>query len=123
MVLAAVALATLDVFQDEQTLVQIQPKIERLRQHLDRIKANPHVGDVRQRGLIAGIELVRDRPSKEPFPWSEKRGLKVCEFALGEGVWLRPLGNVIYVLPPYCITTEQLDRVYTVITQFLAHEL
>ncbi len=69
----AVALATLDVFDEEQTLVNQQPKIARLAQHLERIGRHPHVGDVRQRGLIAGIELVRDRATREPFPWHEKR--------------------------------------------------
>jgi adenosylmethionine-8-amino-7-oxononanoate aminotransferase len=66
---------------------------------------------VRQRGLIAGIELVRDRATKEPYPWAEKRGLRVCSRALTEGVWLRPLGNVVVILPPLAISLEELDRI------------
>jgi adenosylmethionine---8-amino-7-oxononanoate aminotransferase len=108
---AAVALATLDVFEEEQTLRALQPKIARLSEHLERIAEHPRVGDVRQRGLIAGIELVRDRHTHEPFPWAERRGIRVCQHALTEGVWLRPLGNVVVIMPPLAITLAELDRI------------
>jgi adenosylmethionine-8-amino-7-oxononanoate aminotransferase len=108
---AAVALATLDVFEEEQTLAHLPPKIERLREHLGRIAQRPHVGDVRQRGLIAGIELVSDRPSKAAYPWEEKRGIAVCDWARRQGVLLRPLGNVLVILPPLSITLDELDRI------------
>jgi adenosylmethionine-8-amino-7-oxononanoate aminotransferase len=108
---AAAALATLDVFAEEQTLENLQPKIARLAEHLARLANHPHVGDVRQRGLIAGIELVRDRPTNEPYPWGEKRGIRVCQHALTEGVWLRPLGNVIVIMPPLAISLEEIDRI------------
>lgn len=108
---AAVALATLDVFDEEQTLSAIQPKIARLCEHLARIAQHPHVGDVRQLGLIAGIELVRDKTTREAYPWTEKRGIRVCQHALTEGVWLRPLGNVVVIMPPLAITLEELDRI------------
>jgi adenosylmethionine-8-amino-7-oxononanoate aminotransferase len=108
---AAAALATLDVFQEERTLEQLPEKIEHLAAQLARVARHPHVGDVRQRGLIAGVELVRDRAAKAPFPWSEQRGLRVCRHALSEGVWLRPLGNVIVVMPPLAIRLEEIDRI------------
>jgi adenosylmethionine-8-amino-7-oxononanoate aminotransferase len=108
---AAAALATLDLFQEEQALQKLQPKVARLSEHLARIADHPHVGDVRQRGLIAGLELVRDRQTKEPFPWSEKRGSRVCQHALTEGIWLRPLGNVIVIMPPLAISLKELDRI------------
>jgi len=108
---AAVALASLDVFQQERTLENLPPKIARLRQHLERIARLPGVGDVRQRGLIAGIELVRDKATKEPFPWEEKRGIRVCQYARTEGVLLRPLGNVIVIMPPLAISVAQLDQI------------
>lgn len=108
---AAAALATFDVFEEEQTLARLPKKITRLGEHLDRIGKLPHVGNVRQCGLIAGIELVRDKATKEPYPWSEKHGIRVCDHARTEGVWLRPLGNVIVVMPPLAITLEQLDRI------------
>ncbi len=117
---AAAALATLDVFQEEQTLEKLQPKIARLSQHLARIAELPHVGDVRHRGLIAGIELVRDRQAKQPYPWSEKRGIRVCQHALTEGVWLRPLGNVIVIMPPLAISLDELDRICTAVERGIA---
>ena len=108
---AAVALATLDVFDEEQTLVNLGPKIARLGEHLARIGRLPHVGDVRQRGMIGAAELVRDRRTKEPYAWDERRGMRVCEHARGEGVWLRPLGDVIVLMPPLAVTLDELDRI------------
>jgi adenosylmethionine-8-amino-7-oxononanoate aminotransferase len=108
---AAAALATLDTFAEEQTLENLQPKVDRLAEHLHRIGELQPVGDIRQRGLIAGIELVRDRATNEPYPWAEKRGIRVCQHAMTEGVWLRPLGNVIVILPPLAISLEELDRI------------
>jgi len=108
---AAAAMATLDVFQEERTLEQLPAKIARLGEHLRRLAQLPHVGDVRQRGLIAAVELVRDVTAKEPYPWEEQRGLRVCDHARREGVWLRPLGNVLVIMPPLSITLEQLDQI------------
>jgi adenosylmethionine-8-amino-7-oxononanoate aminotransferase len=107
----AAALATLDVFEEEQTLANLPPKIERLKEHLARIAEHPHVGDARQRGMIAGIELVADRDTREPYPWEEKRGLAVCDVARRHGVLLRPLGNVLVVMPPLSVTLDELDRI------------
>lgn len=108
---AAVALATLDVFEEEQTLAAMQAKVQRLAEHLSRIADHPHVGNVRQRGLMAGIEMVKDKASKEPYPWSEQRGIIACREALKLGVWLRPLGNVVVILPPLAISLDELDRI------------
>ncbi|HTN75639.1 MAG TPA: adenosylmethionine--8-amino-7-oxononanoate transaminase, partial [Pirellulaceae bacterium] len=107
----AAAVATLELFEQEQTLANLQPKIARLGEHLARISQHPHVGDVRQRGLLGAIELVQDRATKQPFPWSEKRGMRVCEHALTQGVWLRPLGNVLVIMPPLAISLAELDRI------------
>lgn len=112
---AAVAIASLDVFRDEAVLDQLPAKSDRLAEHLRRIAGHPHVGDVRQRGLIAGIELVRNRDTREPFAWEERRGNLVCDFAFSQGVWLRPLGNVIVIMPPLAITIDELDRICTTV--------
>ncbi len=108
---AAVALATLEVFEEEQTLARLPAKIDRLSGHLRRIAALPQVGHVRQCGLIAGIELVRRRETREPYPWEERRGQRVCDHARREGVLLRPLGNVLVVMPPLAISLDELDRI------------
>lgn len=107
----AVALATLDVFEEENTLDNLAPKIKRLEEHLARIAELPHVGDVRQRGMMAGVELVQDKATKLAWPWEEKRGAAVCEYAIENGVWLRPLGNVVVIMPPLAISLEQLDAI------------
>jgi adenosylmethionine-8-amino-7-oxononanoate aminotransferase len=108
---AAVALATLDVFEQERTLEHLAPKIERLAEHLARIGRLPHVGDVRQRGFLAGIELVRDKSTGAQFPWEERRGMRACQTAMKQGVWLRPLGNVVVIMPPLTTTLAELDRI------------
>ncbi len=108
---AAVALATLDVFDQEQTLAKLEPKIARLSEHLARMASLPHVGDVRQCGLIGAVELVRDLPTKEPYPWDEKRGIRACDHARRRGVLLRPLGNVLVIMPPLAVSLDQLDRI------------
>lgn len=112
---AAVALESLRVFHDERVLERLTPKIERLSQHLARLADHPHVGAVRQLGLIAGIELVRDKSRSEPYPWEEQRGARVCRRAREQGVLLRPLGNVIVIMPPLAIKLEELDQIVTAV--------
>jgi adenosylmethionine-8-amino-7-oxononanoate aminotransferase len=85
--------------------------VARLAERLESIAELPHVGNVRQRGLIAGIELVRNRVTKEPFDWSERRGLRACDHARAHGVWLRPLGNVVVIMPPLAISLDELDQI------------
>lgn len=114
---AAAAIASLDVFEEERVLAGLPAKIERLAEHLERISHHPHVGDVRQRGLIAGIELVQDRATQMPYPWAERRGQKVCDRARELGVLLRPLGNVVVLLPPLAATLEDIDRLALAVEQ------
>ncbi len=108
---AAAALATLDVFEEERTLETLPAKMARLDEHLARIARLPHVGDARRCGMIAAVELVRDVETKEPYPWPERRGAKVCDHALSEGVWIRPLEDVIVIMPPLAISLRQLDQI------------
>ncbi|MCR4337436.1 MAG: adenosylmethionine--8-amino-7-oxononanoate transaminase, partial [Candidatus Omnitrophica bacterium] len=110
----AAALASLQVFEKEQVLRQLQPKIKHLSQKLKMFYNLAHVGDVRQKGMMAGIELVRDRQTKEPYPWQEKMGVKVCQEVRKHGVILRPLGSVIVLMPPLAISEEELDHLLDV---------
>ncbi|NNG13432.1 MAG: aminotransferase class III-fold pyridoxal phosphate-dependent enzyme, partial [Halobacteria archaeon] len=71
-------------------------------------REHPHVGEVRQTGMILAIEMVQDKRSRKPYPWEERRGLKVYRHGLENGVLLRPLGNVIYFMPPYVITPDEI---------------
>ena len=104
----AAALATLDVFDREPVLERIAQLGTVLDAALGPLRAHPNVADVRRTGLIAAIELVRDRRTREPFPWQERRGLGVYQHALSEGALLRPLGNVVYCMPPYVASADEL---------------
>jgi adenosylmethionine-8-amino-7-oxononanoate aminotransferase len=107
---AAAALATLRVFDEERTLEHLGPKVELLRARLREFARLRHVGDIRQRGLMAGIELVLDRDSKAEYPWHQQIGARVCRRARELGLLIRPLGDVLVVMPPLSIEHDQLNR-------------
>jgi adenosylmethionine-8-amino-7-oxononanoate aminotransferase len=107
---AAAALASLDLLEAPDGLPALPAKVERLRQHLERLRDLPVVGDVRHKGLMAGVELVRDRRTKERFPPARRAGAEVCRWCRGQGVLLRPLGDVVVVMPPLAIPVSLLDR-------------
>jgi adenosylmethionine-8-amino-7-oxononanoate aminotransferase len=107
---AAAALASLDLLEAPAGLPALPAKVERLRQHLDRLRNLPVVGNVRQRGLMAGVELVEDRATKRPFPPERRVGAHVCRLCREQGVLLRPLGDVVVVMPPLAIDLSLLDR-------------
>lgn len=114
---AAVALASLELFESRQVLASLPPKIELLRRWLERLAALPTVGDVRQRGLIAGIELVRDKTTKERFDPARGIGRSVCRRARELGALLRPLGDVIVIMPPLAIELPLLERLCAIVYQ------
>jgi adenosylmethionine---8-amino-7-oxononanoate aminotransferase len=107
---AAAALATLELFESEQTLANVERQGAVLDDCLRPLEAHPHVGDIRRRGLMAAIELVSNRRERSPYSWSERRGWRACEAALDKGVWLRPLGNVIVMMPPLCCREEHIEQ-------------
>jgi adenosylmethionine---8-amino-7-oxononanoate aminotransferase len=120
---SAVALANLRVFDDERTLEGLPPKVERLRDRLAELASWPHVGDVRQKSLIAGIELVEDKATKAPFPWESQVGVRVCLDCRSSGLLIRPLGDVIVIMPPLTISVEQLDEMMDVVRISIARIL
>lgn len=108
------ALATLDIFAGQPVLENNVTLAKCMHDLTEDLQEHPHVAEVRQYGMILAIEMIKDKKSREPYPWQERRGLKVYRHALGEGVLLRPLGNVIYLMPPYVITPEQIETVVNV---------
>ena len=106
----AAALANLEIFKKERTLRKIQPKIKFLDSRLKRFYNLPHVAEIRQMGLMVGIELVRDKKTKEPYLWEEKIGVRVCQEARRKGLILRPLESVIVLMPPLVISTEEIKK-------------
>jgi adenosylmethionine-8-amino-7-oxononanoate aminotransferase len=103
----AAALASLDLFESENILERIKPVIATLTEKLASIAELEHVGEVRQRGMMIGIELVRDRSSKADYPYGERVGHRVCLAARKRGVLLRPLGNVVVLMPPLSLTVAE----------------
>jgi adenosylmethionine-8-amino-7-oxononanoate aminotransferase len=111
----AVALKSLDLFQQDDLLAELQPKISWLKHRLDDLQAMPHVGDIRQCGMAAGIELVENRETGAAYPWEDKIGIRVCHEARKRGVFSRPLGNTIVIFPPLVISISELDMLLSVL--------
>lgn len=105
----AAALASLDVFDEERVMERLQPKIARLAARLETLRGLPHVGDIRQRGVMTGIELVRDPATKESYDMALRVGHRVTLEARRRGVIIRPLGDVMVLMPPLSITDEEID--------------
>lgn len=113
----AVALANLTVFRTERTLARLQPKIMALARRLESLGTLAHVGDIRQRGFMVGIELVQDRATKAPYPLEQRIGHRVAMEARRRGLILRPLGNVIVLMPPLTVTLRELARMVAIVRE------
>jgi len=100
-----------NIFEKEKTLKRLQPKIKFLDKSLKRFYNLAHVNEVRQLGFMVGIELVKNKKTKEPYAWEEKIGVKVCQEVRKAGLILRPLGNVIVLMPPLAIEIEELKKI------------
>ncbi|WP_312449784.1 adenosylmethionine--8-amino-7-oxononanoate transaminase [Stutzerimonas nitrititolerans] len=113
----AAALATLDIFEQDNVIEANKALAARMATATAHLADHPHVAEVRQTGMALAIEMVADKARKTPYPWQERRGLKVYEHALQRGALLRPLGSVVYFLPPYTITEEQIDLLAQIATE------
>ncbi len=111
----AVALESLKLFQRERTLERLTPKILYLDSILPPLMERPYVGSIRQVGMMVGIELMKDKAKRAPFAYAEKTGQRVCRRARDFGVILRPLGDVIVLMPPLCISRTELEFLVNVV--------
>lgn len=102
------ALATLDLFASQSILENNLLLADAMRKASAHFIEHPHVVDVRQTGMILAIELAKDKTTRQPYPWQERRGMRVYQHGLERGVLLRPLGSVVYCMPPYVITEEEI---------------
>lgn len=107
----AAALASLDVFEQEQTLKKAQPVVLELDRRLRTFESHPYVGNVRTIGMVGALEFVKDKNTKEPFPAGERIGMRVFEEGLRHNLILRPLGNVTYLFLPLCVTPAELHDI------------
>lgn len=114
------ALATLNIFSTQPVLENNKKLSKYMYELTEDLQEHPHVAEVRQHGMILAIEMIADKKSRTPYPWQQRRGLKIYQYALSQGVLLRPLGNVIYLMPPYVVTPEQIARVVEVARTGLA---
>jgi len=112
---SAAALASLDLLQSPGARGRRQELAETLARGLAGLWQRPEVGDIRQVGLVAGIELVKDWRTRQGFALGEMAGIRVCEAMASRGVLTRPIGNVIVLMPPYCASSAQIERMIEVL--------
>lgn len=115
----AAALANLELFEKEQTLVKMRPAMQALGRGLDRLAKHENVGEVRRRGMMVGVELVKNKATGEEFDYGDRVGFKVCQRARKHGVLLRPLGNVVVMMPPLSLSVDEAELMVRSLEQSL----
>lgn len=106
----AAAIASLKIFEDDGVLEKLKEKIYYIQERMAEIGEMAHVGEARQRGMIAGIELMKDKDRREPYAWEDCIGARVCMKAREHGLFVRPVGDVVVFMPPLCSTMEEIAR-------------
>jgi adenosylmethionine-8-amino-7-oxononanoate aminotransferase len=106
----AAALASLGIFAEDRVIERNRALARHLGKRAASLAELPHVAEVRQRGMIVAVEMARDGDRRKPYPWQERRGLRVYRHGLEHEALLRPVGNVVYFMPPYVIEPDQIDR-------------
>lgn len=113
----AAAHATLDLFEQRDQISRNRELAAHMGNAVAHLADHPHVAEIRQHGMTLAIEMVKDKQSRELYDWKERRGLRVYQHALKNEALMRPLGNVVYFMPPYVITEEQIDHLARVATE------
>jgi adenosylmethionine-8-amino-7-oxononanoate aminotransferase len=111
---AAVGVCNLEYFRTAAIIAGLQPKVEHFQRRLQRFRELEHAGDVRGMGMIGAVEMVADRRTGEPFPVALRLGKRVADRCLETGAYLRPLGDVLYFMPPLCIEENQIDDLFDI---------
>jgi adenosylmethionine-8-amino-7-oxononanoate aminotransferase len=117
---AASALANLEILQSPASIRARGSLRVAFQEELKSLWASPNVGDIRQVGLVVGIELVKDWGKREPFDLRERAGIRVCDAMARRGVLTRPIGNVVVLMPPYCTTREQVKQMVAALKEAIA---
>ncbi len=113
-------LASLDIIEQDQVIARNRDTAALMAQAVAPLADHPHVAEVRQTGMIVAIELVKDKADRVPYPWQERRGLAVYRHGLANGALLRPLGNVVYWMPPYVIGPDDIRHLGRVTAEGIA---
>ncbi len=120
---SAAALASLEILQGPAS-IQARNRLEQtLRSELPSLWRLPNVGDIRQIGLVAGVELVKNWRTREGFDLRERAGPRVCEAMARRGVLTRPIGNVVVLMPPYATTPRQASRMVAALFESVEEKL
>jgi adenosylmethionine-8-amino-7-oxononanoate aminotransferase len=114
------ALASLDIIEQDNVIERNKTTARLMAEAAAPLADHPHVAEVRQHGMILAIEMVKDKAGRTSFPWEERRGLKVYQHGLANQALLRPLGNVVYWMPPYVISPEQITHLGRVTAEGIA---
>jgi adenosylmethionine-8-amino-7-oxononanoate aminotransferase len=113
----AAANATLAIFRDEPVLERNRASSAHMLAAVGHLRDHPHVAEIRQCGMILAIELLKDPATRTPWPWQERRGLRIYRHALERGALIRPLGTTLYFMPPYVISREEIDLLARIATE------
>ena len=119
----AAALASLELFAENSIIESLPAKISLIDEFCEELSGLDYVGDVRHRGLMGGIELVQDRATKESFPSEKQIGAKLCSSMRPRGLMMRPLGDVIVIMPPIAIDMELLEKMLRIIKDSIENDL
>lgn len=117
---ASAALSSLEILHTTESISARVTLENTLREELKTLWELNAIGDIRQVGLVVGIELVKDWKTREPFPLSERAGIRVCEAMAKLGVLTRPIGSVIVLMPPYCTTQDQARKMVAALKESVA---
>ena len=112
---AAAACASMELIRELDIPASLDTSISRFRNGLERFREQEVVGDVRSIGLIGAMEFVKDKTTKAPFPATERFALAIARKALEHGLLVRPLGDVLYFIPAFIITGEQIDTMFSIL--------
>ena len=119
---AAVALENLRLIENRKLLEKTRQKAKLMKDELKGLVDLPHVGSVRQAGLMAGIELVEEKSVLKPYSPRRRMGSRICRSLLNHGIWIRPLGDTLVLMPPLVITEQQIQRLVRTIRKIILHE-
>jgi adenosylmethionine-8-amino-7-oxononanoate aminotransferase len=113
----AAANATLAIFRDEPVLERNRELAAHMLASVEHLRGHPHVAEIRQTGMILAIEVMKDVKNRIPWPFEERRGLRIYRLALERGALIRPLGTTVYFMPPYVIQPDEIDALARVATE------
>jgi adenosylmethionine-8-amino-7-oxononanoate aminotransferase len=119
----SVAMANLKLLSERESEIRRNRLFQTLREISKKFWQHPHVGDVRQEGGILAIEIVANRATRARFPSKERRGARICRIAQELGLITRPIGDVLVLMPPFCCTDEEVEKMTESLYQAIQKEI